>query len=183
VKAAVPLAIAAGATLALAAFTDDATNAGNRATAADVTITADAAATSALFDLAEWRPGPGAAESRCIAVANGGSVPVPIALRFAAPPTGALGDYVDMTITRGSRPRATDGPGCADFTADAVDAKVYAGELGEFPSAAGAALGDRAAPLPVGEERAYRITWALQDDEGAEAQSLSGVTFRWESSS
>jgi hypothetical protein len=55
---AAPTAAAAlAATLAVAAFTDDAQNAGNRASAADVTISADVAASSPLFDLADWQPG------------------------------------------------------------------------------------------------------------------------------
>jgi hypothetical protein len=181
-KLAAPTTAAAlAATLAVAAFTDDAQNAGNRATAADVTITADVAATTPLFDLADWQPGEdGGTVARCVGLTNGGSIPVPVALRLAGAPTGQLADFVDMTVERGTRDTAVSDAGCAGFATDGV---VFRGELDEFPTSAGAAIADGGAPLAVGAERAYRVTWTLQDTEAAEGRSLGGVDFRWETTS
>src|SRR3712207_470221 len=56
-RLAAPTLAALTASFAVAAFLDDATNEGNAATAADVTITEDVPASSPLFDLQDWRPG------------------------------------------------------------------------------------------------------------------------------
>ena len=182
VRAVVPTAAAAvTATLAVAAFTDEAENAGNRASAADVTIGTDVAATAPLFDLTDWQPGEsGDTVTRCIGVTNGGSVPVPVSLRLDGAPTGRLADFVDVAIDRGTRDAAVDDAGCASFTPAASGAEVFRGELDELPTTAGSAVADGGTPLAVGAERAYRVTWTLQDTEDAEGTSVEGVTFRWE---
>jgi hypothetical protein len=184
-RAAGPTAGAAlAATLAVAAFTDEAANSGNRATAASVTITEDVPASSPLFDLTDWQPGEdGDTVARCIGITNAGSIPVPLALRFAGAPAGRLGEHIDMRIERGTRSRAADDGSCATFASDATTPVVYEGEVGDFPSTDAGAVGDRGAPLAVGAERAYRVIWRLQDTEEAEGQSISGVTFRWSSTS
>lgn len=177
-RIAAPTVAAFSAALGFAAFTDEASNAGNGATAADVTITEDVAASSPLFDLDAWQPGEsGDTVSRCIGITNGGTIALPLKLRLAGAPAGGLGDFVDMTIERGTRDAATDDAGCGSF---AASGEVYDGELDAFPTTTGTAVTDGAGALPVGAERAYRVTWKLQDDEAAEGQSVSGVTFRWE---
>jgi hypothetical protein len=180
-RIAAPTVAAFSAVFAFAAFTDEASNAGNSATAADVTITEDVAATAPLFSLDDWQPGEdGDTVSRCIGITNGGSIPVPLKLRLASTPSGDLGDFVDMTVERGTRPTATDDAGCGSFVAAG---EVYRGELDEFPVASASAIADGAGKLAIGAERAYRITWKLQDTEEAEGRSIGGVTFRWETTS
>ena len=169
---ALPLVVAVGAGLASAAFTDDATITGNRATAADVSISAGRAATSPVFDIAAWRPGPGEAVARCVEVTNEGSVAVPLTMRLDGAPDGGLAEFIDMTIERGAR--------CEGF---ATDGEVFAGELASFVTAAGSAVADGGAALAPGASRAYRMTWELQDEEAAEGLSVSGVDFLWTSSS
>ena len=177
-RVAAPTVAAFSAVFAFAAFTDEASNAGNSATAADVTITEDVAASAPLFALDDWQPGEdGDTVSRCIGITNGGSIAVPIKLRLAGPASGELGDFVDMTVERGTRTTATDDAGCGSFVAGG---DVYRGELDAFPTSAGTAVADGGGELAVGAERAYRITWRLQDTEEAEGKSLGGVTFRWE---
>ena len=168
---AAPLVVALGAGLASAAFTDEASNDGNRATAADVTISAGRAAASPVFDLAGWRPG-GEPERRCVTVTNDGSVAVPLTMRLDGAPGGELAGFIDMTIERGAS--------CDAFSADG---EVFAGELASFPTAGAGAVADGGPALAEGATRAYRITWALQDDEAAEGRSVSGVDFLWASSS
>ena len=169
---ALPLVVAVGAGLASAAFTDDATVAGNRATAADVTISAGRSATSPVFDIAGWRPGEGASVARCVEIANEGSVPVPLTMRLDGAPAGELAEFIDMTVERG--------PGCDAFTAAG---EVFRGELASFPTQAAGARADGGPALAPGASRAYRVTWRLQDDEQAEGRSVSGVDFLWASSS
>ena len=180
-RVAAPTLAAFGAVFAFAAFTDEAENAGNRATAADVTVTEDVAASSPLFDLKAWQPGEdGDTVSRCIGITNRGSIPVPLRLRLAGAPSGALADFIDVKVERGTRDAAVDGPECTSF---ASGGQVYAGELDELPATSAAALADGGGDLAVGGERAYRVTWKLQDTEAAEGLSVSGVTFRWETTS
>ena len=167
-----PLVVAAGAGLASAAFTDDATNDGNRATAADVSISPGRAATSPVFDIAAWRPGAGEAVTRCIGVTNDGSVAVPLTMRLDGAPTGDLGEFIDMTIERGAS--------CDGFVADG---EVFQGELASFPTTGAGAVADGGAPLAPGATRAFRVRWELQDDEGAEGLGVAGVDFLWTSSS
>ena len=177
-KLAAPTAVALVAGLAFAAFTDQAANGGNRATAADVTITEDVAATSPLFDLADWQPAEdGATVERCIGVTNDGSIPLPLTLRLAGAPTGDLAEYVDVTVEHGTRATADDGKTCDGFS-KAGD--VFTGELADFPVTAQDRLAAGGADLAVGAERAFRITWTLQDTEEAEGKSVSGVEFLWE---
>lgn len=175
------VAAAAVTAIGMAAFTDEATNAGNRATAASVTITEDVPATSRLFDIADWQPGEsGDSVSRCVAVTNGGSIGLPLRLRLGGAPAGTLGDFIDMKIERGSRPTSTNSADCDGFAPAPSSPTVYDGELAAFPATAGAALDDRGGVLAPGAERAYRITWHLQDDEAAEGRSVDGVDFVWQ---
>ena len=183
-KTIVPAGAAAAVTaLSFAAFTDDARNDGNRATAASVTITEDVAASAPLFDLADWKPGDGDTVSRCIGITNDGSIALPLSVRFAGAPAGELGAFVDMKVERGTRDAATDDASCASFDADASAPVVFDGTLDTFPTTEAAALGDKGQPLAPGAERAYRVTWHLRDDEAAEGKSVSGVSFVWKATS
>src|SRR3954471_18601369 len=81
-RIALPSCAAAIATsVAFAAFTDEAANSGNQASAASVTITEDVAASSPLFDLRDWQPGEQDTVARCIAITNDGSIALPLTLR------------------------------------------------------------------------------------------------------
>ena len=181
VRALVPSAAAvAVTTVALAAFTDTAGNAGSTASAASVEVTEDVAATAPLFDLADWQPGEDDTVARCIGVTNRGSIALPLAFRLDGAPSGRLGDFVDVRVERGTRPAGDDGSDCAGFTADGVVAEA---ELDDLPTAPGTAVADGGPKLAVGAERAYRITWHLQDTEAAEGLSVSGVDLLWETTS
>jgi hypothetical protein len=174
------IAAAAVTAVGFAAFTDDARNAGNSASAASVTITEDVAAATPLFDLSNWQPAEQDTVSRCIAITNDGSIALPLSLRFDGAPTGGLGDYVDMKVERGTRDAATNSSDCSSFQSAGV---VWEGELDEFPTTAAGRVSDKGAPLAVKGERAYKVTWKLQDDEGAEGKAISGVSFLWETTS
>jgi hypothetical protein len=180
-KLAAPTAVALAAGLAFAAFTDDAANGGNRATAASVTITEDVDARTPLFDLADWQPAEdGATVERCIGITNAGSIALPLTMRLDGPPAGDLAEYVDVTIEHGARPTATDDATCGGFTS-AGD--IYRGELADVPATADQRLAAGGTDLAPGEERAFRVTWTIQDTEEAEGKSVSGVDFLWETTS
>jgi hypothetical protein len=180
-KLAAPTAVALAAGFAFAAFTDDAANGGNRATAASVTITEDVDARTPLFDLADWQPAEdGATVERCIGITNAGSIALPLTLRLDGAPTGELAEYVDVEVEHGTRAAATDDASCGGFTRNG---DVYAGELADLPTTAEQRLAAGAATLEPGDERAFRITWTLQDTEEAEGKSVSGVDFLWETTS
>jgi hypothetical protein len=180
-KTLLPAAAAALVTAAgFAAFTDDASNPGNRASAASVTITQDVPATAPLFDLSNWQPGEDDTVARCITVRNGGSIALPLRLRLDGAPTGSLGTYVDMAIERGTRPAGDGTSSCSGF---AAAGEVWSGELASFPTAAGAGVADGGGALAPGADRAYRITWHLQDTQDAEGRSVADVDFLWETTS
>lgn len=181
-KVAAPTAAVIGASLAFAAFTDDARNDGNRASAASVTITEDVPASSALFSVTNFRPSD-PTEERCIGVTNGGSVAVPIKMRLAGAATGTgLGDHITMTVERGTRSATDDTASCGSFVA-AADGQFFNDKLANFPTTAAAAISDGGTTLPVGSERAYRIRWSLDDTEAAEGKTVTAVDFLWTSSS
>jgi hypothetical protein len=167
-------------TVALAAFTDTAGNAGSTANAASVEVSEDVAASAPLFDLADWQPGEDDTVARCIGVTNRGSIALPLSFRLDGAPSGRLGDFVDVRVERGTRPASSDSADCAGFDADGV---VVESELDDLPTTAAGALPDRGPRLAPGAERAYRITWHLQDTEAAEGLAVSGVAFLWETTS
>ncbi len=182
-KVAAPTVAVIGVGLAFAAFTDDARNDGNQASAASVTITEDVSASSALFNLTNFRPSD-PTEQRCIGVTNGGSVPVPIKLRLAAAAGGTgLGSHIQMTIERGTRTTSNNTSSCTGFAADATSPTFFNDKLANFPTTAGGAIADGGTALAVGAERAYRIRWTLDDTEAAEGKTVTGVDFLWTSSS
>jgi hypothetical protein len=45
---------------------------------------------------------------------------------------------------------------------------------------AGGGVSDGGGTLAVGAERAYRVTWQLQDSEDAEGLAVEDVDFLWE---
>jgi hypothetical protein len=176
-KAVAPtLAAAAVTAVGFAAFTDDAQNDGNRASAASVTITEDVAASSKLFDLANWQPD-GSPVVRCVGITNDGSIALPLSVRLDGAPTGQLGDFIDMKVERGTREAATNTADCGSFSPAGT---VYDGELDEFPTTAASRLSDGGGKVAVGAERAYRVTWQLQDTEDAEGLAIEDVDFLWE---
>ena len=182
-KVAAPTVAVLGVGLAFAAFTDDARNDGNQATAASVTITEDVSASSALFNVTNFKPSDPTVE-RCIGVTNGGSIPVPIKMHLDGAPAGTgLGSHIQMTIERGTRSAADNTSSCGSFVADATSPTFFNDKVANFPTTSGTAISDNGASVAVGAERAYRIRWTLDDTETAEGKTVTDVDFVWTSSS
>ena len=182
-KVAAPTVAVIGVGLAFAAFTDEARNDGNQASAASVTITEDVSASSALFNITNFKPSD-PTESRCIGVTNGGSIPVPIKLYIDGALGGTgLGSHISMTVERGTRSTADNTSGCGSFVADATTPTFFNDKLANFPTSLGTAITDGGTTLAVGSERAYRIRWTLDDTESAEGKTVTDADFVWVSSS
>jgi hypothetical protein len=133
---------------------------------------------------------PGTSASGCIRVTYTGSLTS--ALRLYASASGTLGQYLNLTITRGSE-SSPSFPSCASFTADSTNyigsgaGVVYSGTLGAFVSAHsdfGTGLADPpGAPQTwnTNDVHSYKFNFALPAGAPAAAQGLSSsTTFDWE---
>jgi hypothetical protein len=160
-------------------------SAGNRFTAGTVSI-GDNDAGSALLTLTAARPGD--SSTRCIKVTYAaGSLAANV--RLYAATTGTLGNYVDLTVTRGSD-SAPSFPSCAGFTADGANylgsgpGVVYSGLLSSFPTSATAGnepTSGSPATWSSSDAHSYKFTATLRSDAPAAAQGLSSTaTFTWE---
>jgi hypothetical protein len=148
---------------------------------------ADNDAGGALISLTNAKPGD--TSSRCILVTYSGSLPANVRLYAAV--TGTLGDYVDLTVTRGTD-SAPSFSSCASFTADATNyigsgaGVIYSGVLSSFPTSATAAnepTSGAPATWTNSTTHSYKITATLQASAPTAAQGASStVTFTWEAS-
>ena len=157
-----------------AAFFDTTDSAGNALAAGDVVLSDDDSG-SAMFSVSNMAPGDSAV--RCIAVQYDGSiVPADVVLYIGSGDlTGSgLATYLDMTVELGS------GGGFADCTGFSGSTS-YSGTLSGFASAHsdfGSGAGGWTA-VTTGDDRTYRVTLTLQDDNDAQALNAD-VTFTWE---
>lgn len=123
-----------------------------------------------LFELGAMVPG--RPEVRCLSVTYQGTV-LPVDLSLAAGSTGALSDFLDVSIERGT---GGSFESCENFDAET---SVYEGTL--------ARLGDltKSKPLAVGrilnesDAVSFRFEFRLQDN-GAAMGLSSGVDFSWQ---
>lgn len=159
-----------------AAFVAQNDNVTNQVTAAAVDL-ADNDSTTAMFanvvDLV-----PGTDVDRCIDVTYTGSVD-PTAVRLYAPalPTGALGQYLNLTIDIGND-TAAPFRDCTGFTSTAT---LYTGTLAAFATAqtdylTGLATWD---PTAGPDTRTFRFRLSVQDVPAAEGQNAT-FGFSWE---
>lgn len=167
-------------------FSSLTTSAGNSFAAGTVSIS-DNDAGSALLALANAKPGD-AAQS-CIAITYGGSLDA--AVRLYGATTGSLGQYLTLTITRGTQSPASFGGACTSFTADTNDyighgaGVIYDGNLSAFTATswttglADPANGGGTETWSTSEVHVYRFAVTLQSNNAA--QGLSGTAaFTWE---
>jgi hypothetical protein len=111
---------------------------------------------------------PGETASSCIAVTNGGSVPVEVALH--ARKAGNLDQYIGLAVERGAG-KASGSLACTGF---ASRGQVWSGSLADFPSTSQAGVKD--GTLDAGATRVYRYTATLSADNAAQART-SNVAF------
>jgi len=165
------------------AFSSTTTNAGNTITAGTVAI-ADNDAGAAMYSIANAKPGE--TVSKCIKVTYTGSIDADVHI-YTTSTIGALGQYVDLTITPGTQTTSTF-PSCTGFTPDSGGA-LYTGTLQNFGTAKGSYAngvvdnpGTSATKWVANDSVVYQITATLQSSAPDAAQGLTtgAHTFTWE---
>jgi predicted ribosomally synthesized peptide with SipW-like signal peptide len=165
------------------AFSSTTQNSGNSFSAGTVVLTDDDSG-SAMLSLANAKPGD--SDTACIVVSYTGSLAATVRLYGATAGTG-LDQYLDVTVTRGSKSSAFDG--CADFVADGTNyigsgnGVIYSGTLRGYPDSYGAGVVDPTPGSPESwtnpESHAYRFVVTVQNDDNAQGLNAT-QTFTWE---
>jgi hypothetical protein len=170
------VSIAAGSAT-FGAFTSATAVSGNRFAAGTVAI-GDNDLGSAMLDLSSALPG--ASDASCIQITYTGSLDAEV--RLYGTVSGALAQYLNLTVTRG-----TDGSAfgtCGSFVADPGGGVLYNGALSGFPANWSGGIVDNLAGTPevwlASEPHAYRFVLTLADNAAAQGQSAT-ATFTWES--
>jgi hypothetical protein len=181
----VAAAVLAAATMvtraSLAAFTATTQNSGNQWSAATVVLGDDDTG-SALFNLAGMVPGgANASGTKCIKVSYTGSATADIRLYAALSNDTGLGQYLSLTVEEGTG--GTFANNCAGFVAGPAAPLYTPGTLAGFASAHGSwASGVSSWQASGADNRTYRITYALQDNNAAQGTAVN-ATFTWEAES
>lgn len=164
------------------AFSATTTNAGNTITAGTVSI-ADNDAGAAMYSLTNAKPGESV--SKCIKVTYTGSLDADVHI-YTTSSIGALGQYVELTITPGTQATSTF-PSCTGFTPDAGGA-LYSGTLANFATTKNS-YANGVVDYPgsgtkwaSNESVVYQVTATLQSSapEAAQGATTGAHTFTWE---
>jgi predicted ribosomally synthesized peptide with SipW-like signal peptide len=169
----------------LSAFSSSTSNSGNNFDAGTVYVS-DNDAGSALYNVTDRKPGD--TVTSCIKVTYGGSLAADMHL-YTASTIGAVGQYVNLTVDKGTSSGNPSFPACGTFTSEAT---VYSGTLAGFASAHNTyANGSSVYPASQtkwnsGDSLVYRFTLTLQDDNNANGQNAGALqsgshSFTWES--
>jgi Camelysin metallo-endopeptidase len=179
------LLIGATSTLAgfgtFSAFSSTTTNSGNSFAAGTVFVD-DNDAGAAMYSVSNQKPG--VSTQRCIKVTYGGTMAADVRL-YTTSSVGAVGDFIDLTVEKGSGNPAFSG--CTGFSAEST---IYTGELDDFMTAKNSYANGIAA-FPGAQTQwnqndtlVYRFTLTLQDDNnangGATPLSTGSHAFTWE---
>lgn len=154
-----------------AAFTDTTDNTGNAWSTGTVDITDDDAG-AARFNVSGLTAN--STDTRCITVTYNGSLAASVKLYGAASGTG-LANYLDLVIEEG------DGGSFASCTGFVATSTVFTGTLSTFAAnSTNFATGvGTFAPTGSAQNKTYRITYTVQDNNAAQGLSAGG-TFTWE---
>lgn len=164
------------------AFSSTTTNAGNTITAGTVSI-ADNDAGAAMYSISNAKPGESV--SKCIKVTYTGSLDADVHI-YTTSTIGALGQYVELTITPGTQTTPTF-PSCTGFVADSGGA-LYTGTLANFATAKNS-YANGVVDYPgtgtkwaANESVVYQVTATLQSSapEAAQGATTGAHTFTWE---
>src|SRR6185436_8361442 len=112
----------------LSAFSSNTSNTGNNFDAGTVYIT-DNDAGSALYSVTNRKPGDSV--TSCIKVTYGGTLGADVHL-YTTSSINAVGQYVNLTVEKGTSSGNPAFPGCGTFTSEAT---VFSGTLSGFASA------------------------------------------------
>jgi len=171
---------------AFSSFSSVTSSASNAYVAGTVSL-ADNDAGSAMLSLANAKPGD--ASQSCIAITYTGTLDSAVKLYGSV--SGSLGQYLTLTITRGTQTPATFGSACTGFAADATNyigqgaGVIFSGNLSSFTATswsnglADPAVGGGSETWSTSEVHVYKFAIALQSSTAA--QGLSGsASFTWE---
>jgi hypothetical protein len=164
-----------------AAFSATTVNPGDSFAAGTVVIS-DNDANAALYTITGAKPND--VVTRCIRVTYTGSLPSLVRL-YTTTPINAFGQYVTLSIDKGTMPVATAFPNCTGFTLDAVP-NVFAGTLSSFGTGrtnfvTGVAANPGVATQWVTNDTlVYRFTLTMQDNPLAAGGSSGTHSFTWE---
>jgi len=158
---------------AFSAFSDTTSNPNNDFAAGTVTIGNNA--TSPLYSVSNGKPGT-ASTDRCIKITYSGSLPATVKL-YRASLSGTLGQYLDLTVTKGSGSQEN----CSDFVAGS---SVYSSTLQSFATdwSTGLALtnGSNSATWSNGDAVTYKFSAVIQDNNAAKGLNTGTHSFTWE---
>ena len=163
------------------AFSATTVNAGNTFDAGTVVLT-DNDANTAMYNIADAKPND--VVVRCIRVTYSGTLPSTVRL-YTTTPVNPFGQYVTLSIDKGTMPGATTFPNCTGFTPDAVP-NIFTGTLSSFGTgrtnfATGVPANPGAAVQWVNNDTVvYRFTLTMQDNALAVGGSSGVHSFTWE---
>jgi hypothetical protein len=167
---------------AFSAFSSTTTNAGNSFTAGSVVL-ADNDADAAMYVLTNQKPG--VTTDKCITVTYTGSLDADVKL-YTASTIGSLGQYVNLTITRGTQTAPTF-PSCTGFTADVDTPTLFSGTLAGFKTAH-PDYANGLASYPTGATKwtsaagtvAYKFSVGVADVDAAQGLTTGSHDFVWQ---
>jgi hypothetical protein len=161
------------------AFSATTVNAGNTFDAGTVVIN-DNDANSAMYNITAAKPND--VVVRCIRVTYAGSLPSTVHL-YTNTPVNAFGQYVTLSIDKGTMPGATTFPNCTGFTSES---NIFSGTLSSFAAsrtnyATGAVAAPGAATQWVQNDSVvYQFTLTMQDNTLATGGTSGTHSFTWE---
>jgi Camelysin metallo-endopeptidase len=170
-----------GGTGVLSAFSSTTSNDGNVFATGTVTIS-DNDAGSAMYNVSNKKPGD--TVQTCIKITYTGSLAADVHL-YTTSSIGALGQYLDLTIDKGTFSGAPAFPSCTGFTADA-GGSIYSGTLANFATTkTGFATGVSAYPgaqsqWNQNDTLVYRFTLTVQNNNAAAGATTGTHSFIWE---
>jgi hypothetical protein len=170
-----------GGTGVLSAFSSTTSNDGNVFATGTVTIS-DNDAGSAMYNVSNKKPND--TVQTCIKLTYTGSLAADVHL-YTTSSIGALGQYLNLTIDKGTFSGAPAFPSCTGFTADA-GGPIYSGTLANFASTkTGFATGVPAYPgsqtqWNQNDTLVYRFTLTVQDNSAAAGTTTGTHSFVWE---
>lgn len=173
-------ALVGGSTVS--SFTSDSANDGSTYAAGTVAVS-DNDADQSLYTLTGLEPG--STTERCIKVTYEGTLDGQVRL-YTDSAVGALGPYLNLTITPGGQTGTPAFGSCTNFTPDAGGA-LFTGTLAGFASAHGSwasGLVDQgpggSAAWSAGGSAVYKVAVSVKDDDAAANKSTGAHRFVFE---
>jgi hypothetical protein len=161
------------------AFSATTVNAGNTFDAGTVVLT-DNDANTAMYNITDAKPND--VVVRCIRVTYSGTLPSTVHL-YTTTPVNAFGQYVTLSIDKGTMPGATTFPNCTGFSSES---NIFSGTLSSFAATrtnygTGANANPGAASQWVQNDSVvYQFTLTMQDNVLATGGTSGTHSFTWE---